>query len=467
MERGKSNKKSKKAAFSSSSSSIEPSSSSSVEEGLGKKSVAKKPAPKKKVSEWSQSARRFCFTFNNYKDDDIDHLMALGKKDIRYIVFQPERAPSTNTPHLQGYAEFTKKITKKAACILLDPRAEEALKSRKIKAMKIMVFPCKGTRDQNIKYCTRVYEKDDPTTRKRDDDYPSDDEGFWENDFTSDVKKTKASNSKTKAPKDISIYGDAMEHLRDVAGPDEELEFYLAHPEITFKHLPNIRLLLQTFKSADGLAEAMKRLPENIRLPVWGRELLTTMCSCETPDRQIIWIWSKVGDVYKTFMAKYFMIYHDALLLDNGKSADIAFMYTGQPIVWFDFACSTESDDMKFINYHIIEKAKNGIVQSPKYQSMVKVFKCPWVIVTANFRIPRGKVKDDRLIIWKLDESSKIMEDMHDGLIDVPPVRLPPDEVSRWKSKGQKISTIFDDDSSIEESIPRKRRTASPLGGSD
>lgn len=49
-------------------------------------------------------SRSYCFTWNNYKQEDIDSLM---KYEHRYIVIGLEKAPETGTPHLQGYIEFT------------------------------------------------------------------------------------------------------------------------------------------------------------------------------------------------------------------------------------------------------------------------------------------------------------------------------------------------------------------------
>ena len=48
------------------------------------------------------------FTINNYEGlvTEEDRLAL----DARYIVFQEEVAPTTGTPHLQGYIEFNKPV---------------------------------------------------------------------------------------------------------------------------------------------------------------------------------------------------------------------------------------------------------------------------------------------------------------------------------------------------------------------
>lgn len=47
--------------------------------------------------------RAFCFTLNNYTDDDYTYLINL---DTRYSIIAKEVAPTTGTPHLQGYLYF-------------------------------------------------------------------------------------------------------------------------------------------------------------------------------------------------------------------------------------------------------------------------------------------------------------------------------------------------------------------------
>lgn len=46
----------------------------------------------------------FCFTHNNYTQDDVDYYKEqFDKGYFRYMVFGEEIAPSTGTPHLQGF----------------------------------------------------------------------------------------------------------------------------------------------------------------------------------------------------------------------------------------------------------------------------------------------------------------------------------------------------------------------------
>lgn len=53
------------------------------------------------------STRRICFTQFNYTEDSIQAL--LDEEKFSYVVFGKEVCPTTQRPHLQGYAEFHKK----------------------------------------------------------------------------------------------------------------------------------------------------------------------------------------------------------------------------------------------------------------------------------------------------------------------------------------------------------------------
>lgn len=84
----------------------------------------------------SLRARGFCFTWNNYTAEDVLHVQSL---DCTYMVFGKEVAPTTGTPHLQGYVYYVNARTKKAV-----------IKDFKGKAHIIIA---KGDAQQNADYC--------------------------------------------------------------------------------------------------------------------------------------------------------------------------------------------------------------------------------------------------------------------------------------------------------------------------
>lgn len=54
-------------------------------------------------------ARHWCFTLNNYDETEISMLRGFAADECDYMVWGKEIAPTTQTPHLQGFFSLTKK----------------------------------------------------------------------------------------------------------------------------------------------------------------------------------------------------------------------------------------------------------------------------------------------------------------------------------------------------------------------
>lgn len=81
--------------------------------------------------------RRWAFTLNNYTDDDIENL---NNVDCKYLIFGKELAPTTNTPHLQGYIVFQNPLRLSGV--------HEICK-------RMHWTACKGSHEQNVDYCSK------------------------------------------------------------------------------------------------------------------------------------------------------------------------------------------------------------------------------------------------------------------------------------------------------------------------
>lgn len=64
--------------------------------------------PKKQIT----ASKHWCFTFNNYVENDIIELMNSNVDSVSKYVFQEETSKS-GTKHLQGYMEFTRRLRPK------------------------------------------------------------------------------------------------------------------------------------------------------------------------------------------------------------------------------------------------------------------------------------------------------------------------------------------------------------------
>lgn len=88
----------------------------------------------------NQRKRDWCFTINDYDDDDIMKLRDISV-DTTYMVWGKETAPTTGTRHLQGYVYFTNAKTFSAVKKLMPKGAH--------------LEAAKGSAEQNKEYCEK------------------------------------------------------------------------------------------------------------------------------------------------------------------------------------------------------------------------------------------------------------------------------------------------------------------------
>ncbi|XP_053380758.1 uncharacterized protein LOC123562024 [Mercenaria mercenaria] len=147
-------------------------------------------------------------------------------------------------------------------------------------------------------------------------------------------------------------------------------------------------------------ARSLKRLKEDfkedaVELKVWQRNLLHELefQHSRKDTRTINWIYDQQGNNGKTWLTKYLVANRGAISFQNGKTCDIAYMYHDQEYVVFDLVRSSQ----EHINYEIIEMIKNGLMNSTKYRSKVKIFREPVVTVMSNTLPCIKKISKDRL----------------------------------------------------------------------
>ena len=109
-------------------------------------SPERSPAPEVRPNRMST---QWCFTFNNYSMDDVHRLRALHtdpRNKLAYICFQPELAPNTGTPHLQGFIAF-------------ESRKRFSTVKRLLGDSTHLETP-RGTPEQNRTYCSKDESRD-------------------------------------------------------------------------------------------------------------------------------------------------------------------------------------------------------------------------------------------------------------------------------------------------------------------
>lgn len=147
---------------------------------------------------------------------------------------------------------------------------------------------------------------------------------------------------------------------------------------------------------------------ENLR--EWQKKLEIELL--EKPnDRKIIWICDNEGNMGKTVFCKYMAIKHKATIIQSGKKSDIAYMIDNPKIVLFNLSRTQESR----INYDAIESIKDGMIMSSKYESKMKIFNPPHVIIMSNFMPDINMMSKDR---WDIREYGKCTEPIVQNMDD-------------------------------------------------
>lgn len=133
---------------------------------------------------------------------------------------------------------------------------------------------------------------------------------------------------------------------------------------------------------------------ENLR--PWQEDLKNELL-LEPDDRKIIWYFDEKGGMGKTQFCKYMAVHHEALILQNGNCNDIGYACNDPKIVIFNLARSQQ----KFFNYTALENLKDGMIFSGKYESHMKIFNSPHVIVFSNWPPKWEEMTEDK---WCLRE---------------------------------------------------------------
>lgn len=165
------------------------------------------------------------------------------------------------------------------------------------------------------------------------------------------------------------------------------------HPEILAKY-PRFVETLVKYHVEDKAPKILEYTPRYD----WQTSIIDMIAT--TPnDRQILWVYDLVGNFGKTYLSKHLVHKHNAFYCNGGKAADITYAYAGEPIVVFDYV----RDAKEFVNYGVIEQLKNGMLFSSKYESGVKSYAVPHVMVFANFAPEADKFSSDRIVLIELD----------------------------------------------------------------
>jgi len=290
-------------------------------------------------------AKNWCFTLNNYSEDDLSRLETLTEDNsVSYVIYGKEVGES-GTPHLQGFISLNKRTTlvKVKELIGSNPHLEIA---RNVNA--------------SIQYCKK--------------------EGDWKefgkmgggkgsrcdlDDFKEAVKGGMLSLTQIR------------ENFSDVYA--KYTRFCLEYID---DHYPKV--VVPTFD-----------------LRPWQ---ITLKAKLESPAdrRKVIFVVDEVGNCGKSWFAHYYasVIGESCQVMLPGRKADMA--YALRPCLKILFLDAPRSKQGEFIQYDFLEDLKNGYVFSTKYESRVRTYEPMHVVVNMNEMPDRSKLSEDRYDIMRI-----------------------------------------------------------------
>jgi len=299
-----------------------------------------------------KQSRSWTITVNNYDETVLDSLRkGLSSEAVRYAIFGYEIAPSTGTPHLQGYVSFKNKLTLRQVKEVVGDEAH--------------IEVAKASEQKNREYCSKDGKTEEfgrraaPGTR---------------NDLDSFKNAVKAGCLNIK-------------QLRE-----DHSEVVAKYPRFCHDYI------------RDNIPAPEFEVHE---LNEWQAELETEL-NKPPCDRKVRFIIGRKGCNGKSWFAKYYCSKHeDAYLLRPGKLADMAYILP-YPLRVLFIDCPRTTLEFLVPVYRLIEEIKDGYVQSSKYESCVKLYGPVHVVVLLNQAPDQYALSPDRYIEIDLDARKTI-----------------------------------------------------------
>lgn len=325
--------------------------------------------------------KRWCFTLNNWTDDDIQYLNANDSNNdlntaAQCLVYQREIAPDTGTPHLQGMCIFHEKKRFATVKGLLGNRCHLELMSK---------HPA-----NSLAYCTKTDTRVEGTEPFIFGEIPEQEPGK-RNDieaFKDDVKDG------------LTDWKELCERHSSFTARAEN--WCLRYIEMNRVHHPVSDFPLRPFQQA--LSEYLKNDP-----------------TTEPYNRQILFIIDLIGNSGKTHFARWYrQKYHEEekegtddgkkhfiQIQEPGKKADMAQAVSPDTTTIF---VNVTRQQVATLQYSTLESYKDADIFAPKYQSHTKRLSPMHVVVLMNQMPDFKHLSRDRYVVWKLESGYKHTE---------------------------------------------------------
>lgn len=284
--------------------------------------------------------KRWCFTINNPVNEPQLH------EKLKYLVYGRETAPTSGTPHLQGYLETHSNI--RITGLHKIPGFESA-----------HFIQARGTPQQNRDYCTKG------------------------GDFVEFGTISAGRGERT----DLAAVRDILKEQPNRAGLKRVLDEYPG----------------DFIRYHGGLEKAMKLLrPDlpvdtNVELREWQVELMDLFEEHSPHPRKIFFFVDPQGAAGKSFFCRHFFSLYPSktVVLSNAKFDRLYNAYNGEKYVFFDLTRSPDDEHDQY-PYQVMENIKNGYKPPGMYGSLPEFHPVPHVVVMCNQTPKMTALSSDR-----------------------------------------------------------------------
>jgi len=158
----------------------------------------------------------------------------------------------------------------------------------------------------------------------------------------------------------------------------------------------------------DGIFRTEWGFPKAIKLITPDRpyqKKILDIIKGEPDDRKVYWFHEFSGGVGKSSLCKYLCAKHDALYIDEGKKADlINIIFNADMDKHNVIVIDVPRGNGNGVSYKAIEEIKNGMICNTKYETGMKLFNSPHLLIFSNYEPDRSKLSEDRWVVKEIKD---------------------------------------------------------------